>query len=141
MSENTKQRVYFVDDNKLVIETNNGKIADAETTTILEGDFVILAHDVAKLLASYSEKTLKVCSIWRNGGLGIDYQFVGADDFIDIIKQQEAELAKYREELAELRLAKELCSSVKKQLEQFNKTRRFCERKIDIENLFVKKLL
>lgn len=141
MSENTKQRVYFIDDNKLVIETNNGQIADAETTTILEGDFVILAHDVAKLLATYSGKTLKVGSVWRNGGLRIDYQFVGADDLIDIIKQQKAELAKYREEVAELRLAKELCSSVKKQLDEFNKTRRFYERKIDVENLFIRKLL
>lgn len=141
MSENTKQRVYFVDENKLVIETNNGQIANAETTTILDGDFAIHAHDVAKLLAIYSEKTLKVGSVWRNGGLGIEYQLVGVDDFIDIIKHQEAELAKYREEVAGLRLAKELCSSIKKQLEQFNNTRRFYERKIDVENLFIKKLL
>lgn len=141
MSENTRQRVYFVDENKLVIETNNGKIADAQTTTILEGDFVILAHDVAKLLATCSGKTLKVCSAWRNRHLGIEYQFVGVDDFIDIIKTQEAELAKYREEVVELRLVKELYSSVKKQLEQFNNTRRFYERKIDVENLFVRKLL
>lgn len=140
MNENTKQRVYFVDDNKLVIETNNGKIADSQTTTILEGDFVIHANDVAKLLATYSEKTLKICSVWRKGGFCNEYQFVGVDDFIDIIKKQEAELAKYREGLAELRLVKELCSSIKKQLEQFNNTRRFYERKIDIDNLFVRKL-
>lgn len=63
------------------------------------------------------------------------------NDFIDIIKTQEAELAKYREEVVELRLVKELCSSIKKQLEQFNNTRRFYERKIDIENLFIRKLL
>ncbi len=141
MSENTKQRVYFVDDNKLVIETNNGKIADAQTTTTLEGDFVMLAYDVAKLLASYSEKTLKVCSVWRNGRLDVEYQLVGVDDFIDIIKKQEAELAEYREKVAELHLAKKLCSSIKKQLEHFNETRRFYERKIDVENLFVRKLL
>lgn len=141
MSENTRQRVYFVDENKLVIETNNGKIADAQTTTILEGDFVILAHDVAKLLATYSEKTLKVCSAWRNRRLGIEYQLVGVDDFIDIIKQQEAELAEYRGKVAELHLTKELCSSVKKQLEQFNNTRRFYERKIDVDKLFIRKLL
>lgn len=141
MNENTKQRVYFEDGNKLVIETNNGKIADAQTTTILDGDFVIAANDVAKLLASYSEKTLKVCSVWRKGGFCKEYQFIGVDDFIDIIKKQEAELAKYREEVTNLRLAKELCSSIKKQLEQFNNTRRFYERKIDIDNLFVRKLL
>lgn len=141
MSENTRQRVYFVDENKLVIETNNGKIADAQTTTILDGDFVIAANDVAKLLATYSEKTFKVCSVWRKGGFCNEYQFIGDNDFIDIIKKQEAELAKYREEVAGLRLAKELCSSIKKQLEQFNNTRRFYERKIDIENLFIRKLL
>ena len=141
MSENTKQRVYFVDGNKLVIETNNGKIADAQTTTTLDGDFVILAHDVAKLLATYSEKTLKVCSVWRNGHLSINHQLVGVDDFIDIIKKQEADLAEYRKKMTELHLAKELCSSIKKQLEQFNDTRRFYERKIDIDNLFVRKLL
>lgn len=141
MSENTKQRVYFTNENKLVIETNNGKIADAQTTTILEGDFVILGNDVAKLLATYSEKTLKVCSVWRNGSLGVEYQLVGVDDFIDIIKKQETDLAGYREKVSELHLAKELCSSIKKQLEQFNNTRRFYERKIDIDNLFVRKLL
>lgn len=141
MSENIKQRVYFVDENKLVIETNNGKIADAQTTTILEGDFVIHAHDVAKLLATYSEKTLKVCSVWRNGYLSIEHQLVGVDDFIDIIKKQEADLAEYRGKMTELHLAKELCSSIKKQLEQFNNTRRFYERKIDIDNLFVRKLI
>jgi hypothetical protein len=141
MSENTKQRVYFVDENKLVIETNNGKIADAQTTTLLEGDFVIHGHDVAKLLATYSEKTLKICSVWRKGNWGVGCQFVGVDDFIDIIKKQEAELAEYRKEAAELHLAKELCSSVKKQLEHFNNTRRFYERKIDVESFFIKKLL
>ena len=59
MSENKKQRVYFEDGNKLVIDTNNGKIADAQTTTILDGDFVIAANDVAKLLASYSKKNIE----------------------------------------------------------------------------------
>lgn len=141
MSENTKQIVYFVDENKLVIETNNGKIVDSQTTTTLEGDFVIHGNDVAKLLATYSGKTLKVCSAWSNRRLGIEYQLVGVDDFIDIIKQQEAELAEYRGKVAELHLTKELCSSVKKQLEQFNNTRRFYERKIDVDKLFIRKLL
>ena len=84
---------------------------------------------------------MKVCSVWRIGGVCEEYQFIGDDDFIDIIKKREAELDKYREEVAGLRLAKELCSSIKKQLEQFNNTRRFYERKIDIENLFIRKLL
>jgi hypothetical protein len=84
---------------------------------------------------------LKICSVWRKGGFCNEYQFVGVDDFIDIIKKQEAELAEHREKETELRLAKELCSSIKKRLEQFNNTRRFYERKIDIDNLFVRKLL
>lgn len=138
MSENTKQRVYFVDDNKLVIETNNGQIANAETTTILDGDFVIHAHDVAKLLAIYSEKTLKVYPDCCNRYLGVRYQIVGVDDFIDLIKKQEAELAEYRGKEHELRFIKELCSNAKKQLEDFNKTRKFYERKIDIDKLFIR---
>ena len=44
-----KQRVYLTSDNKLVVETDNGRIQNGETETAVKGEFTISADDVNTL--------------------------------------------------------------------------------------------
>ena len=66
-----EQRVYFDNEGKLQITTDNGKIMDngATTQTKIEGTFTIEAQDVARLITHFSGKvtcTKETCFFGAN---------------------------------------------------------------------------
>jgi len=52
-----EQRIYF-DDGKLVVETNNGRIKEGNTTTQINGEFTASADTVAMLLSELEGHSL-----------------------------------------------------------------------------------
>ena len=57
------QRIYINEDDKLVIETDNGKIADNETSTKIEGVFDVDGLDVMKIKHLIDGSKFKTCVI------------------------------------------------------------------------------
>ena len=53
-----KQRIYLTSDNKVVVETDNGRIQNGETETTVKGEFAISADDVNTLRVALNDEVL-----------------------------------------------------------------------------------
>lgn len=82
------QKVYFNHDDKLIIETDNGRIdADNNQTTELRGKFEIEAEDLARIAAVLNDATFEIT--W---GHHFGCRFISNDEAIATLQQEKKEL-------------------------------------------------
>ena len=123
------KRVYFDNNDKLVVETDNGIIKDngKECAVKLDGTFTIDDKNVAKLLAHFGKTTLK-CKHW----IGFYYSIVTNNDEVrEILSKEYENTCSLKKDLI---VCREELDSIKSQIREFNKSRRFYERKFEYEN-------
>lgn len=124
-----KQRIYFNDENKLVIETDNCTNINGELRTKVEGGFYIKDEDVAKLFSIVNEKNCFYSQIVIEGDWNYlnktlkNELYIIDDNFASIIKEQSEKLVELSEKLEKL-------GDI---VTEFNDTRHWWERKIKIE--------
>ena len=131
----TGQRVMFDTNGELVVLTNKGKLdAKGKQEVILDGIFTINARDLSKLLSMVSDVKFKEESYFR-GSDGTLVTFFNpkkdVQDLVAEIKELEQdcnEANKFADE-KELRL-----HSVLSQIRDFNESRHFWERKLELED-------
>ena len=133
--QNVGQRVTFDTNGELVVLTNKGKLdAKGKQEVILDGLFTINARDLAKLLSMVSDVKFKEESYFRGSDGTLVTFFNPKKDVQDLI----AEIKKYEEDYYEannLADKKELrLHSVLLQICDFNESRHFWERKLELED-------
>lgn len=145
-----KQRIYFNDENKLVIETDNCKNINGELHTQVKGDFYIKDEDVAKLFSIVNEKNCSYPhSIHIRGTFTSYYELVNEllvvdDNFASVIESQEKNIERLEQDKKELSTVLKtqadtslvLSNKLEKlgnKITEFNYTRHWWERKIKIE--------
>lgn len=124
----TKQRIYFDENNKLVVETNNATIDGYnKTITNLNGKFTIDADEVAKLLSMINEKNMFNCYTLYDSQTK---WFIG--DANDLTHQLECEIKLRKKREEECRGLDQIIWELKGKINDFNKTRHWWERKFKI---------
>lgn len=131
----TKQTIHLDENNKLVVNTNQGVVKERESCAIIQGKFTIDANDVAKLLSMINGKNMfsydTLSSYYRKWYVG---------DANELTHQLECEikLRKDRERVVEEK--KEECllldrenTRLLRKINGFNQTRHWWERKIEID--------
>ena len=86
-----EQRIYLDEDNKLVVETDNGVIkSDGTTTSEISGDFKISNKDVSKLLVLLNDCLVKGGELNLAEMLGflpvVSYVVMGKEECIEEIR-------------------------------------------------------
>lgn len=123
-----EQRVYFDNEGKLQIVTDNGCISDngATTQTKIEGTFTIEAEDVARLITHFSGKVTctKETYFW---GANKAYYIATNKEFTESIEHQ-----KYLEK--KLIAADKECGKLLRKIKEHNDNCGFFGRKIKIED-------
>lgn len=152
MAEN---KVYLDENNKLVVTTNNGRQDSNGTTTKIEGSFSIQAEDVVKLFALVNNTDVVYPFV---GYVPVTDWFFHSDfrtmivthdgcvmeqvnNALKKIKEQEKTIKELRKENSTLNAslkeqkvnAASASERVKENIEKFNNSRYWWERKISIE--------
>lgn len=92
------QKVYLNNEDKLIIETDNGRIdAENNQTTELKGKFEIDAEDLARIAAVLNDVTFEIT--W---GQYFGCRFISNDEAIATLQQENKELKKVIYRLQEL---------------------------------------
>ena len=133
--QNVGQRVTFDTNGELVVLTNKGKLdAKGKQEVILDGLFSINARDLAKLLSMVSDVKFKEESYFR----GLDGTLVTFFNPKKDVQDMIAELKKHEEDCYEaqsLADKRELeLHSVLSQIRDFNESRHWWERKLELED-------
>lgn len=129
----TKQTIHLDENNKLVVNTNKGVVEEKESYAIIQGEFIIKAEDVAKLLSMINEKNMFNCytlygshSKWLIGEAN------------DLTHQLECEIKLRKEGERIMEDKKKECSLLDqenirliKKINTFNRTRHWWERKFE----------
>lgn len=131
------QKVYFDDDNNIVVESDHGTISKGEDHVDLKGEFIIRAEDVAKLLASHYELNIQETNLLF--GNNFTYRIIGSHDIVSLVDKQEECLRKAKEQSAEwerkYKEAESIANNLDKNITAFNASRRFYERKLEVKDL------
>lgn len=116
-----KQKIYLDESNRLVVNTNKGVVEPNNTShAVLDGEFVISASDVAKLLTIINNDTTVEIHKW----------WLGERTYRTI---QQSEIEKENEELRKKHgEAIEIYNIMNAKIEKFNKSRHWWERKFEI---------
>ena len=124
----TKQTIHLDENNKLVVNTNQGVVKERESYAIIQGEFTINANDVAKLLSMINEKNM-----FSHYALFSSQTkwYVGDADELTHQLECEIELRKNREE--ECHRLDQRIWKLKRKIDDFNKTRHCWERKFKID--------
>lgn len=124
----TKQTIHLDENNKLVVNTNQGVVKERESYAIIQGEFTIDANDVAKLLSMINEKNM-----FSHYALFSSQTkwYVGDADELTHQLECEIELRKNREE--ECHRLDQRIWKLKRKIDDFNKTRHCWERKFKID--------
>lgn len=131
----TKQTIHLDENNKLVVNTNQGVVEEKESYAIIQGEFTIKAEDVAKLLSMINEKNMfsydTLYSFYRKWYIG------DADEFThqlecEIKLREEAEKTIMEKNLECTQLYREKTRLITK-INDFNETRHWWERKFKID--------
>lgn len=134
---NITQKVYFDDDNNIVVESDHGTISKGEDHVDLKGDFIIRAEDVAKLLASHYKLNIQETNLLF--GNNFTYRIIGSHDIASMVDKQEESLRKARKQSAEweskYKEAESIANNLDKNITAFNASRRFYERKLKVKDL------
>lgn len=133
-----KQRIYF-DDGKLVVETNNGRIKEGNTTTQISGEFIANADTVAMLLSELEGHSLTMehipCWPWGTRPLG-HWSLITEKEIAEELKNAIDTRDKANGELATIKKKGEMLKDVLERINKHNKKWwRFWERKIDISDI------
>jgi hypothetical protein len=123
----TKQRIYLDENNKLVVNTNQGVVKGRESYAIIQGEFTIDANDVAKLLSMINEKNM--FAFYSMYGENTKWYVGDANDLTHQL-DCEIELRKKREE--ECRGLDQRIWKLNRKIDDFNETRHRWERKFKI---------
>ena len=124
----TKQTIHLDENNKLVVNTNQGVVEEKESYAIIQGEFVIKAENVAKLLSMINEKNVK----------GITYLYSPNNKYFianenEYTKDIEMLNNKLKEESEKVDKYSHRNSVLRLMIEKFNETRHWWERKLNIE--------
>lgn len=136
-----EQRIYFYE-GKFIVETNNGRIKNGETTTQITGDFTANADTVAMLLAELEGSSLTMrrtpCLGWmeRSGS----WSLISQKEISEEIEATKEALWKLENKLnIATSKATSKANMLKDVLDRINehnkKWWRFWERKIDISDV------
>lgn len=129
------QRVTFETNGELVVLTNKGKLdAKGKQEVILDGIFTINARDLAKLLSMVTDVKFKEESYFRGSDGTLVTFFNPKKDVQDLVAENK-KLEKSVNEAYYLADKKELrLHSVLSQIRDFNESRHFWERKLELED-------
>lgn len=133
-----EQRIYF-DDGKLVVETNNGRINDGNTTTQISGEFIANADTVAMLLSELEGHSLTKqyipCWNWSTRPTE-HWNLITDKEIAEELKEAIDSRDKARSELDTLNRKGHMLKDVLDRINEHNKKWwRFWERKIDISDI------
>lgn len=93
------QKVYLNNEDKLIIETDNGRIdAENNQTTELKGKFEIEANDLARIAAVLNDATFEIT--WNRYSIG--YALTTNDDALNKMKKYIDKLMIEKRRLIEL---------------------------------------
>lgn len=122
-----KQEVYFNSDNKLCITTNNGEIINDFCKIPIRGEFIIQADDVAKLLQIVNKQ-----NVVYDGYYGLKKTWYIADR--NMLTEANKSLAEEIKDLNKtLNDKRDKIDFLLKSIENFNDSRRFYERKLELK--------
>lgn len=123
----SKQKLYFDSNGKLVVETNKGIIRNdgKDLEVPVDGYFEVDSCTVAKLLAHFNESTWKGSS-W----IGLYTTIITTQEELQKIIDEEPLSAKKFH--ARARNAECQLEAIEKKIREFNKSRRFYERKFEL---------
>lgn len=149
-----EQRIFLDEDNKLVIESNNGIQRDNGTTIKIKGDFIVKDSDVVKLFSIINKKDCIYSRVIECSDHNISYHHLKSElyvfdnniadliteynrmidkindencrNIVEINKKHNRELDKYKEESIEL-------YRLKSAIKRFNNSRKWYERKLNID--------
>lgn len=133
-----EQRIYF-DEGKLVVETNNGKIKDGESTTLIDGEFTASADTVAMLLAELEDQPLAMEYIpsfyWKTRPTQ-RWSLITKKEIAEEIKETKESFLELESKLNTATRKANMLKDVLDRIEKHNnKWWRFWERKIDISDI------
>lgn len=133
--QNVGQRVTFETNGELVVLTNKGKLdAKGKQEVILDGIFTINARDLAKLLSMVSDVKFKEESYFRGSDGTLVTFFNPKKDVQDLVAENK-NLEKSVNEAYNLADKKEFrLHSVLSQIRDFNESRHFWGRKLELED-------
>lgn len=133
--QNVGQRVTFETNGELVVLTNKGKLdAKGKQEVILDGIFTINARNLAKLLSMVTDVKFKEESYFRGSDGTLVTFFNPKKDVQDLVAENK-KLEKSVNEAYYLADKKELrLHSVLSQIRDFNESRHFWERKLELED-------
>lgn len=129
------QRVIFDQNGELLVLTNKGKLdAKGKQEVILDGIFTINARDLAKLLSMVSDVKFKEESYFRGSDGTLVTFFNPKKDVQDLIaekKEMEKECCEIHDVSAKNRSK---YFGLQRQIRDFNESRHFWERKLELED-------
>ena len=114
-----EQRIEITN-NGLVVYTNNGKVTKDGASCDIKGEFMVSADTVASLLAHFNDTTLRTHYSWHKGCV----YCVSTNE--EICKELEKR-SDYIDHLVDEN------KSLLKAIAQFNETRHFWERKMEVK--------
>ena len=120
-----EQKVEILHD-ELIITSNGAITNNSGTSANFSGDFIIKAHDLAKLIAIFHKKNLRVAPNYSELSRNFNVYYIGDKEIsqiIESIRQEVKDLSKSRNILE-----REL-HELQKRIEAFNNSRRWYERK------------
>ena len=131
-----KQTVTITEDLKVIVNANNGVLRDGKEWVHISGEFVMNAKSVSLLIAALEGKNIHImrdCPFFDGFILGEE----GAKEIANKLEEQkkrfdelEGKLFKTDDERYEAKRERDL---LKEKINEFNKTRRPWERKLNIE--------
>lgn len=133
-----EQRIYF-DEGKLVVETNNGRIKDGNTTTQISGDFIAKADTVAMLLSVLEGHSLTMqyipCWNWSTRPTE-QWSFITDKEVAEELKKVIDARDEAKSKLVTIEKKSSMLKDVLDRINEHNKKWwRFWERKIDISDI------
>lgn len=130
-----EQRIYF-DGGKFVVETNNGKIKDGESTTLIRGEFTASADTVAMLLAELEGHSLTMTYHFGWIGRSGSWNLIPEREIAEELKKTKEACEVAQSNLSNLKQKSAMLKDVLKRINEHNKNWwRFWERKIDISDI------
>lgn len=126
-------RVYLNDENKLVVETDNGKIEGDKTTTVLKSDetFEVDVMTVSKLLALLNDVTLFDKDMYRRGYY---FTIISKEELSECVERERLRAQKNADEYYKIR--KRLIDLVDR-VREFNSDKKVFWRPINIDDVCV----
>lgn len=133
-----EQRIYF-QNGKLVVETDNGRIKEGNTTTQISGYFIASADTVAMILAELEGQllTMEHVPCWPWGTRATNHwSLIAEKEVVEELKEVIKARDKANSELTIMTRKANMLKDVLDRINEHNKRWwRFWERKIDISDM------